>query len=41
VMISEGRIVFDGSPAEMAGVDGLEKSFYRLTGGVAAQEAAQ
>ena len=41
VMISEGHIVFDGSPAEMAGVDGLEKSFYRLTGGRAAQEAAQ
>ena len=41
VMISEGRIVFDGSPGEMAGTDGLEKSFYRLTGGSAAQEAAQ
>ncbi|MDA0204722.1 MAG: ABC transporter ATP-binding protein [Acidobacteria bacterium] len=41
VMISEGHIVFDGSPAEMAGVDGLEKSFYRLTGGAAAREAAQ
>jgi len=41
VMISEGRIVFDGSPAEMAGTDGLEKAFYRLTGGPAVQEAAQ
>jgi ABC-2 type transport system ATP-binding protein len=40
VMISEGRIVFDGSPAEMAGTDGLEKSFYRLTGGRTGQEAA-
>jgi ABC-2 type transport system ATP-binding protein len=41
VMISEGRIVFDGSPAEMAGADGLEKSFYRLTSVPAVQEAAQ
>lgn len=41
VMISEGRIVFDGSPAEMAGADGLEKSFYRLTSGQLMQEAAQ
>ena len=41
VMISEGRIVFDGSPAEMAGAEGLEKAFYRLTGGAALQEAAQ
>ncbi len=41
VMISEGRIVFDGSPAEMAGLDGLEQAFYRLTGGRAVQEAAQ
>lgn len=41
VMISEGRIVFDGSPAEMAGTDGLEQSFYRLTGGRAVREAAQ
>ena len=41
VMISEGRIVFDGSPAEMAGADGLEKSFYRLTGGQIVQEASQ
>lgn len=41
VMISEGRIVFDGSPAAMAGADGLEKSFYRLTAGAAVQEAAQ
>lgn len=41
VMISEGSIVFDGSPAEMAGLDGLEKSFYRLTGGRVVQEAAR
>jgi ABC-2 type transport system ATP-binding protein len=39
VMISEGRIVFDGSPAEMAGTEGLEKAFYRLTGAQAKQEA--
>lgn len=41
VMISEGRIVFDGSPAEMAGTDGLEQAFYRLTGGRAVREAVQ
>jgi ABC-2 type transport system ATP-binding protein len=41
VMISEGRIVFDGSPAEMAGAEGLEKSFYRLTGDQAVEEAAR
>ncbi|MBI1355969.1 MAG: ATP-binding cassette domain-containing protein [Acidobacteria bacterium] len=32
VMVNEGRIVFDGRPAEMAGSDGLEAAFYRLTG---------
>ncbi|MCB1019571.1 MAG: ABC transporter ATP-binding protein [Acidobacteria bacterium] len=32
VMINEGRIVFDGTPADMAGDEGLEKAFYRLTG---------
>lgn len=41
VMISEGRIVFDGSPGEMAGGEGLEKAFYRLTGGQVVQEAVQ
>ena len=32
IMVSEGRIVFDGTPSEMAGEDGLEQAFYRLTG---------
>lgn len=31
IMINEGRIVFDGVPAAMAGADGLENAFYRLT----------
>lgn len=35
VMINEGRIVFDGSPSEMAGTEGLASAFYRLTGSVA------
>jgi ABC-2 type transport system ATP-binding protein len=34
VMINEGRIVFDGTPAEMAGGEGLETAFHRLTGKV-------
>ena len=41
VMISEGRIVFDGSPAEMAAAGGLEESFYRLTAAPALREALQ
>ena len=32
VMVTEGRIVFDGTPAEMAAGEGLEDAFYRLTG---------
>ncbi len=36
VMINEGRIVFDGSPSEMAGTEGLASAFYRLTGSVSA-----
>jgi ABC-2 type transport system ATP-binding protein len=32
VMIHEGRIVFDGTPAEMAAGEGLEQAFHRLTG---------
>jgi len=32
VMINEGRIVFDGTPKEMAGEEGLEQAFHRLTG---------
>ena len=31
VIINEGRIVFDGTPAEMAGEEGLETAFHRLT----------
>ena len=31
VIIHEGRIVFDGTPAEMADGSGLESAFYRLT----------
>jgi ABC-2 type transport system ATP-binding protein len=32
IMIHEGRIVFDGTPAEMAEGGTLEEAFYRLTG---------
>ena len=32
ILIHEGRIVFDGTPLEMAGGEGLEKAFHRLTG---------
>ena len=32
VLINEGRIVFDGSPQAMAGSEGLESAFHRLTG---------
>jgi len=32
IMINEGRLVFDGTPAEMAGGEGLEAAFHRLTG---------
>ncbi len=32
IMIHEGLIVFDGTPSEMAGDEGLEEAFYRLTG---------
>jgi ABC-2 type transport system ATP-binding protein len=32
ILIHEGRIVFDGTPAEMAGEGTLEQAFYRLTG---------
>ncbi len=31
VIINEGRIVFDGTPAEMAGGEGLDAAFRRLT----------
>lgn len=31
IIINEGRIVFDGTPSEMAGEEGLEAAFHRLT----------
>ena len=40
VMINEGRIVFDGTPAEMADGEDLADAFYRLTGGASAEAAA-
>jgi ABC-type multidrug transport system ATPase subunit len=39
ILINEGRIVFDGTPDEMAAGESLEDAFYRLTGGPA--EAAE
>lgn len=41
VMINEGRIVFDGAPNEMAGTEGLEQAFYRLTGRTAPQPSEE
>ena len=42
ILINEGRIVFDGTPDEMAAGESLEDAFYRLTGGAAeAAEAEQ
>ena len=36
ILISRGRVVFDGLPAEMtAGHDSIEEAFYELTGGAA------
>jgi ABC-2 type transport system ATP-binding protein len=40
ILIHEGRIVFDGTPAEMAGGRTLEQAFYALTGNSAAEEEA-
>ena len=37
VIIHEGRIVFDGTPGEMADGGGLEAAFHRLTQGAAGQ----
>lgn len=39
VIIHEGRIVFDGTPGEMADGSGLEAAFQRLTQGASAQPA--
>ena len=35
LLISEGRLRFDGSPAEMAGDESLEQRFHALTAGAA------
>jgi gliding motility-associated transport system ATP-binding protein len=32
ILINEGRVVFDGTPQEMAGNGDLEQAFYRFTG---------
>ena len=32
IVVNEGRIVYDGTPGEMAGGGTLEEAFYRLTG---------
>ena len=32
ILINEGRIVFDGTPREMAAETSLEDAFHRLTG---------
>jgi ABC-2 type transport system ATP-binding protein len=39
VIIHEGRIVFDGTPGEMADGGGLEAAFHRLTQGSSGQSA--
>jgi ABC-2 type transport system ATP-binding protein len=36
LLISEGRLCFDGTPAELAATTGLEARFKELTKGVAA-----
>lgn len=38
IVVNEGRIVFDGTPDEMAAGGTLEEAFYRLTGKFAAKE---
>ena len=39
IIIHEGRIVFDGTPAQMSDGSGLEAAFYRLTQGESADAA--
>ncbi len=39
LLINEGRVVFDGTPAEMAAGDSLETAFHRLTGKLPATPA--
>ncbi len=34
ILIDEGRVIFDGTPAEMAAGQSLDEAFYRLTGKV-------
>ena len=41
ILIDEGRIVFDGTPDEMAAGESLEDAFYRLTSGVAETAEAE
>ena len=41
ILINEGRIVFDGTPDEMAAGESLEDAFYRLTGGAAETAEAE
>ena len=41
ILINEGRIVFDGAPAEMAGSEGLEEAFRRLTAPAPPQPAPE
>ena len=38
LFISDGHLVFDGTPAELKEDGSLEKPFYRLTGGHAGHE---
>ena len=35
ILINAGRVVFDGTPAELAGSEGMDAAFYRLTGAAA------
>ena len=41
ILINEGRIVFDGNPTEMAGDEGLETAFHRLTSTTAPEPMAE
>ena len=41
ILIDEGRVVFDGTPAEMAAGQSLNEAFYRLTGKVSGSSAGK
>jgi ABC-2 type transport system ATP-binding protein len=41
ILINEGRVVFDGTPVEMAAGGSLEDAFQRLTTGPPAEQAAE